>query len=352
MKLKQLTTIGTIALFVTACGSAATEGKKKADEQPAGEEFTADSVNPLELDSAAEESVVALEQIDDLAAGGDGALALTDSQGPKAPEGRGKIHLRNCSVDAQAGKTTVSIIRGIGKFAGFETKHLQAMAGRGFLEKIERVWSLAGGTVPCDQEAKHVVIDWKQVSNLSLEVSFKRGRGGVAGYTAPVKDESEVVVNGRVAEGTRSVIFNSALSADRSEIVRDSTVKSNVSRYFGAKKEEELKLHLKTAENAPLVVQAILDANDYKVKSRTIKSGTLIATRPNGALIEANFANVQYVRSDDCMRPASGTLTGKVTLANGKTHEFSATLSPSGIAFDGKTPKFLQHRVKHACESE
>ncbi len=241
---------------------------------------------------------------------------------------------------------------GIGRFAGFDTNRLQAVAGRGFIEKIERVCSLAGATVPCDEEAKHVVIDWKQVSGLSLEVSFKRGRGGVAGYRAPLKDESEVVMNGIVAEGNRSIQFNSGLSSDRTEIVRDSTVKSDVTRYFKAKGDKEIKLHVKTAESAPLVVQAILDAQDSKLKSRTIKSGTLIATRANGAIIEANFENVQFVRGDDCMRPASGAISGKVTLANGKSHEFSAKMSPEGIDYDGKTPKFLKRRVKHQCDAE
>jgi hypothetical protein len=237
-------------------------------------------------------------------------------------------------------------------FAGFDTNRLQAVAGRGFIEKIERVWSLAGTAVPCDEEAKHVVVDWKQVSGLSLEVSFKRGRGGVAGYMAPLKDESELVINGIVAEGNRSIQFNSALSSDRTEIVRDSIVKSNVTRYFKAKGDKEVKLHVKTAESAPLVVQAILNDQDFNLKSRTIKSGTLIATRANGAIIEANFENVQFVRGDNCMRPASGAISGKVMLANGKSHEFSAKMSPEGIDYEGKTPKFLKRRVKHQCDAE
>jgi hypothetical protein len=352
MKLKQLTAMGTIVLLSTACGSGAAEESKKVNEEAAAEEFTADAVNPLELDSVVEESDLALDQVDDIGAEQAGALALTGSEAPKAAAGKGKIHKRTCTVDATAGKTTVSILRGIGRFAGFDTNRLQAVAGRGFLEKIERVWSLAGATVPCDEEAKHVLIDWKQVSGLTLDVSFKRGRGGVAGYMAPIKDESELVINGIVAEGSRSIQFNSALSSDSTEIVRDSTVKSNVTRYFKNKGDKEIKLHVKTEESAPLVVQAILDAQDSKLKSRTIKSGTLIATRANGAIIEANFENVQFVRGDNCMRPASGAISGKVMLANGKSHEFSAKMSPEGIDYEGKTPKFLKRRVKHQCDAE
>lgn len=355
MKLKQLTAMGTLVLLTAACGSGTAEESKKVNEEVAAEEFTADAVNPLELDSVVEESDLALDQVDDLGSEEAGALALTDSEAPKAPVaamGKGKIHKRSCAVDATAGKTTVSILRGVGRFAGFDTNRLQAVAGRGFIEKIERVWSLAGATVPCDEEAKHAVIDWKQVSGLTLDVSFKRGRGGIAGYMAPIKDDSELVINGIVAEGTRSIQFNSALSSDRTEIVRDSTVKSDVTRYFKAKGDKQVKLHVKTAESAPLVVQAILNAQDSKMKSRAIKSGTLIATRANGAIIEANFENVQFVRGDDCMRPASGTISGKVTLANGKSHEFSAKMSPEGIDYEGKTPKFLKRRVKHQCDAE
>ena len=355
MKLKQLTAMGTLVLLTAACGSGTAEESKKVNEEVAAQEFTADAVNPLELDSVVEESDLALDQVDDLGSEEAGALALTDSEAPKAPVaamGKGKIHKRSCAVDATAGKTTVSILRGVGRFAGFDTNRLQAVAGRGFIEKIERVWSLAGATVPCDEEAKHAVIDWKQVSGLTLDVSFKRGRGGIAGYMAPIKDESELVINGIVAEGTRSIQFNSALSSDRTEIVRDSTVKSDVTRYFKANGDKQVKLHVKTAESAPLVVQAILNAQDSKMKSRTIKSGTLIATRANGAIIEANFENVQFVRGDDCMRPASGTISGKVTLANGKSHEFSAKMSPEGIDYEGKTPKFLKRRVKHQCDAE
>jgi hypothetical protein len=352
MKLKQLTAMGTIVLFSAACGSGVAKDSKNVNEEASAEEFTADAVNPLELDSVVEESDMALDQVDDLGSEQAGALALTGSESPKAAAGKGKIHKRSCTVDATAGKTTVSILRGIGKFAGFDTNRLQAVAGRGFIEKIERVWSLAGATVPCDEEAKHVAIDWKQVSGLTLDVSFKRARGGVAGYRAPLKDDSEVAMNGIVAEGNRSIQFNSALSSDSTEIVRDSTVKSNVTRNFKAKGNREVKLQVKTSESAPLVVQAILDAQDHKLKSRTIKSGTLIATRANGAMIEANFENVQFVRGDDCMRPASGTISGKVTLANGESHEFSATMSPEGIDYEGKTPKFLKRRVKHQCDAE
>lgn len=177
MKLKQLTAMGTLVLLTAACGSGNAEESKKVDEEVAAKGFTADAVRPLGLDSVVEESDLALDQVDDLRSEEAGALALTDSEAPKAPVaamGNGKIHKRSCAVDATAGKTTFSIVRGIGNFAGFDTNRLQAVAGRGFIEKIERVWSLAGATVPCDEEANHVVIDWKQVSGLTLGVSFKR----------------------------------------------------------------------------------------------------------------------------------------------------------------------------------
>jgi hypothetical protein len=65
-QLKQLTALGTFVLLSAACGTGASEENKKVNEEAAAEEFTADAVNPLELDSVVEESDLALDDVDDI----------------------------------------------------------------------------------------------------------------------------------------------------------------------------------------------------------------------------------------------------------------------------------------------
>ena len=61
-ELKQLTAFGTLVLFGAACGSGVAEDIEKVTEEGAAEEFTADAVNPRELDSVVEESGLTLDQ--------------------------------------------------------------------------------------------------------------------------------------------------------------------------------------------------------------------------------------------------------------------------------------------------
>lgn len=225
---------------------------------------------------------------------------------------------RSCTQPTSINSVSVNV-----EFTGSETKSITLP--RMGVETVAtasgslgRVWTAQTGvTLACNGAATHVQLNWANdtvVNGLSVTQTGTRGRNATRTITLS-SGLTRTKRNVFTAYGTRSVSWATGDGVSGVTVSRTKTISSNVTRQGTVTdrdgSDQTFTTNVKTATGAPLVVNVVRSSSaPYTLKSKTVKSGTVVATRSGNDRIEFAFADVVYdlTSSTPCL-PASGAVT-------------------------------------------
>ena len=235
---------------------------------------------------------------------------------------------------------------------------------------LSRVWTPpAGGTIQCNLAATRVRFDWTQdtiVNGLSVAQTFDRARNATRTVTVTASGTQSTKTNNFTATGTRTVTWSTGTGTASGKVTRTKSIASTATRTAKITSADnvdttlELTTATKTAE--PLTVTVVRSATaPYALESKTVKSGTVVATRTGKDRTESTFANVVYdmTSATPCL-PTSGTVTVKYfatdsatdatstsTITFGSTTDSGVSITPTG----GNETDFIEYNAK-GCDLE
>ncbi len=354
-----------MALTIWGCGAAETtekvdtvgseEGLFTSEDEVTGEEMTSDeSLAGETISGQIDEAVSSIaEEADNTSAA---ALSLRGGFRDHKPGDRklganAKRH-RVCSVDGDKAIVEMkrNFSRSFEKTGKRSMKILMAMAGT-----HTRTWAQEDNAIACKDNGKAAEVPKDDVEGLTLDVAFDRSKIHSATFTNKKGDEITRLRSFQ-ATGERYVKFLSVSQEDDDSnifIEREQTKKVTRKMQATNKKGEErvMEHSITTKEAAPMLVTIERDKDTHKAVSRTIKSGTLVATGKKGAIVETVFTNVKY-ESRNCFA-VSGSISGSITKPDedeaSVTFEISFDNGSKSIVFsDGREHEY----TPDGCELE
>ena len=190
------------------------------------------------------------------------------------------------------------------------------------------------------------------MDGLKLDISFTRSLQKAL-RAKKMKNKKVASSSNVTSSGTRSIVFTQAALAEGAvSIERQSSISFKSKRNIEhAKADGEViafEANMETLEGAPLEVNMVRDAATLELQERTIESGTVVSTGKKGGKISTSYAAVKYVRSNGCLMPVSGTISGTIEAPDQAVKSFSIEFVGEGKAVykaEGKEDK----EVPSAC---
>ena len=225
---------------------------------------------------------------------------------------------------------------------------------------MTRTWLRTDGTpVVCDASGRAAEIDWSNPDKLQLSVAFERTRSssriivrdGAASQKSESKSES--------SKGVRTINWSAnTSSATAGNVVGNKSIVSSATRDVSIKNssglDRSLSMSIKTKSDAPLKVAVERDASK-SIVSKTISSGTLVATNATDSRIETVFKDLKIsFMSSEC-KPLSGSVA--VSFFSGtdskplKTYTLTVSGSDNYSFVDDKGVKVEDFGLD-ACDAE
>jgi hypothetical protein len=151
--------------------------------------------------------------------------------------------------------------------------------------------------VTCGPNNRAASIDWSSdLAGLKMQLEFERSRTMTMSTTNKKKGRTWEHNRSFSAAGTRTVEWGAVDASATTDLVREKSVVSSVNRKIQAKNKKgetkSIDLVVKTAEAAPLKVRVERDKTSKELKKKTIKSGTIVATRNADGRVEGTFSDV------------------------------------------------------------
>lgn len=244
---------------------------------------------------------------------------------------RDTIKDRSCEKK-EDGSVVVLAERSIDRTFEIERPRLTATHTIKGSHSMERIWT-ADFAIDCT-EGDTVNVDWKSdVAGLKLVANVSRSLENehTLTHTSGRSVERSVTIK---AEGQREIEWLASEEAD-GLITRDKVVKSSMTRSVKTDNskgvEKDLNFTVETKEDAPFEIQVVRNASTLALQSKTIASGTLVATRANDGRVESTFENLKMTFADGACQLA----TGKVTASFFKEGSDSADKSYELTIVDG-----------------
>ncbi len=295
-----LSLIAALALTFVGCGAAqerAQADKTTGSDEPVGADgsIAADS----ELAAATVESVV-VDSFESLVSQGTtGSTLMLSGDADPAEKSDKSVYTRSCVTDGN--NAVVTIATTMDRSVSVDRPNMSMSRTVTGASSQTRTWSMskegAAVAVTCGPNKRAASIDWSSdLAGLKLQLEFERSRSHSTKMTNKKKNKTKEHSRSFSASGTRTIEWGAVDSAESTALVREKTVSSNVNRKFNAinKKGEtkEVELSVKTAESAPLKVRVVRDKTTKALQKKTIKSGTIVATRNKDGRAESTFADV------------------------------------------------------------
>lgn len=220
---------------------------------------------------------------------------------------------------------------------------------------LSRVWTPPSGqTIQCNAANTHVRFNWASdaiVNGLSVVQTVNRTRNVARTITVTATNTSTTMTNNFTVDGTRSVSWATGAGVDNTAetITRTKTIYSTLNRAATIIAKDgsqiDLSLTISTPVASPIVVDVVRSSlSPYALKTKTIKSGTVTATKAGSERIESTFSNVLYdlAATNPCL-PTSGTITvesfkpdtattatSSYTISFGASTDSGVSITPSG----------------------
>ena len=309
--------LAALSMTVVSCGQGqerkATETTDSSSNSPGADgSVSGDS----ELSVSAVETVMtdSIESLVTQSSSG-ASLALTSEK-----EGTDKsVYNRECKVDGN--NAVVKISTTMDRSESIERPNVSMSRKISGASSQTRIWSKskdgAAVAVVCGPNNKAAAIDWESdLAGMKLDLTFERSRSNAVSITNKKRNKTFERSRSFSASGSRTISWGTLDTAntDASIIVREKTVVSNVNRKIKAvnKKGEtnDLEFSVKTAADAPLLVRVERDKTTKALKKKTIKTGTVVATRVTDGRIESTFSDVVLTfDGDKCVGDSGSVLT-------------------------------------------
>lgn len=347
MKFCGILTLAAI-VAVTACG--------KAKDSSSGSDTTDSVTNDTDLQDGVvsnqiEEATASL--VDDASAGSSFAAI--------APAADVSFS-RTCEADSTTGGATVNVTASGSASSTFSTTRINLTRAVNISGTEARKWSKAsaGSAIQCKSSTSHIKLDWSDAANIDgLKLDVTTARSKIRTQEGTIKRKG-VTTNIKTSEsasvsGTRSITYSNAASTS-SQVSFTKSIVSNVTRKFDVTRADDsvasLESAVTTKSDAPLVVDVVRVKSTGAWSSKTVKSGTLVATQKDGTRVESTFSNVEYSASatNKCI-PISGSILGSIYAKDATTASTTFTVTftadgatktvgtddPTDITLDGKS---------------
>lgn len=350
MKFKRKTHLASIALLTVAVAAGCAKKSKDDDDDDsdtAGVPTIGSGSGGSTLSSTEKSSEKAFGVVEDA------TDAIADGASTAASLADVSIQRDKACVKNDDGTVTVTVtFGGEGSSTVDREKATVAITSTASGSEV-RTWTPpAGQTMDCQASDGPAKVRWKQeaaVEGLKLDVELDKTRSNDRVITPKAGGEARTATNSTSAKGTRSVEYSRLASDDAAVISLGKTITSSVTRTSTIAKAAGdptvLSETVVVPEATPLVVHTDRQATDGALISKTIVSGTAVATdNTDSSRVESTFTAVKYDLSDSSANkcvPVSGSIAGKIFDAAGtETQSFVITFGAdvdSGItiAYDG-----------------
>ncbi|MBS1983670.1 MAG: hypothetical protein JST16_05810 [Bdellovibrionales bacterium] len=235
---------------------------------------------------------------------------------------------------------------------------------------LSRVWTPPSTqTIACNAGATRVLFNWANdsiVNGLKVTQTVDRTRNASRTVTVTSSGASVVKTNNFTAKGTRTVTWATGSGTSGSTVSRTKTVTSDVTRTATVTNADgttsTVNSTVTIADSTPLSVTVVRASTaPYALKTKTISSGTVTATRTGVDRVESAYTDVVYdmTSSTPCL-PTSGTITVKyfssdtaTTAASTSTITFGAS-TDSGVSItpEGGTATDYPEYNSTGCDLE
>ncbi len=219
---------------------------------------------------------------------------------------------RDCTEDGD--KAVVAIKRSAALTNTIDRPGFKTQISFTSYDDRQRTWAKTGGAVKCAAGKKHAALKFADMQGVSLDATSKRSRASELIIENKKKGTSVTRGVKTTAEGTRHIDWSATTVAGATTTL-EKTVTSSMKRTLEAKNKKgetkSLAATVATKDGAPLSIAVERDTATGDAVSRTIKSGTLVATNADGTRVETTFTNVKYTKEGGCLA-ASGKIAGTV----------------------------------------
>lgn len=304
-----------LSLTTISCGKDDKEDRKEneGEEKNSDDPQTGSEDDSLLVDDEEAAGQAVTAQIDDAV-----SAAVEDNDTPAgaslaALDGEGEVtRFRECKEEA--GKAIVDIRRSAKREFSWEGPVRKAESNFSAYYEKTRTWAKEGGEVKCSEDKKHAEIPVADMQGVTLDVTFKHERSRkvtIENLKKGTKSERSFSYN---VEGDRHLVWKSVTEAgDVLTIEKEATGTANrkleIQKKDGTTK--TLEATVTNAEGQPLVISVERNKDTLVWISRTIKSGTRIATGKDGGRVEVSFTDVKYTKEKRCTA-VSGSISGKI----------------------------------------
>ena len=294
-----LSLVAALALTFVGCGAAQERNQTEQSEaQTAGSAKSVSSNS--ELSAAAVETVLT-DSFESLLTQNSSGASLSLAGDEAADSGDKSVYSRACVVEGDTAKVSISTT--MDRSMTKDRPNMSMSRTVSGSSTQTRIWSMtkSGVAVPvlCGPNNKAALIDWSgDLAGMKLDVSFERSRSHSISMTNKKKGKEKTWEHSRSfsASGNRKIEWSAVDAAVTTAIVREKTISSNVNRTVNVTKKdgskEELAFAVKTSDDAPLKVRVERDKTTKALQKKTIKSGTIVATRNTDGRIESSFSDV------------------------------------------------------------
>jgi hypothetical protein len=218
---------------------------------------------------------------------------------------------RTCEVGAD-GSVTVRIENTLPeKSNSFSKGGKQGSSVTSGSSTLTRVWAQTGVTLACNALLKKVAqINWQAASLPKLSITIAKQR--TTSQTFDKKGSTVVRKKDETVEGSRNIVWTSAVLSS-AELVLSKEITSNVTRSIKITKTDGTPVEtsgvFKTKDGDSLKVEIVRNSSGTRaLKSKTIKSGTIIATlspkkgEASTGTSETTFTNfkMEYDTAGEC----------------------------------------------------
>ncbi len=200
-----------------------------------------------------------------------------------------------------------------------------------YSEKL-RTWSKEGGAIKCGENLKFAAVHVADMVGVKLDVTFKHERKRQTTLVNKKKNETTNRSMSYTAEGDRHIVWKAVEEVGDTLLIHKEATGSAERKLVIQKKDGTVKTlegSVSSVEGAPLAIVVERNKDTLAWISRTIESGSRVATLKDGGKIETSFDDVKYTAEKRCTA-VSGKITGKIF----KKDEAEASVTFE-IVFDG-----------------
>jgi hypothetical protein len=174
------------------------------------------------------------------------------------------------------------------------------------------VWSSESSALACNPLEKLLAVDFRDVKDLSLALEFSREET----FSIKLKNALKPLRSGYFkAQGVRNLSWEKVDPTSKTVRTLRTTISSDVARDMilstAANSNKTVSSQVTIKEGEPLSVLTDFSRQSGAWETRTIESGTVLATQKDGSVLESTYDNVTFLADIGC-QAQSGSIAGKL----------------------------------------